>query len=170
LRPRDDVQLHVYEGKNQLRLELRTLREIEGFDRLERIAIVRDADQDPKAALQSVLSQWAAAFNRRAPRVSSDQWFDDGEGKQWSVWIMPAPDATGDLEELLWRTVELSGHRTCIGALMNCLGECQPVPFAKDTKARLYAWLSTQRDPVKELHAAFRPHTRLFDPASEPFA
>lgn len=167
---RDDVQIHVYEGKDQLRLELRTLSQVEGFDRVGKIAIVRDADNDPRAAVQSVLGQWANAFNTVAPGVGSDEWFSDDAGRQWCVWMMPAPDEHGDLEELLWRAVGVSAHRDCVERLMECLDACDPIPFTSRTKARLYTWFSTQHDPLKELHAALRAGRNLFNPADTVFA
>lgn len=170
LRPRDDVQIHVYEGKDQLRLELTTIRGIEGFDSVRQVAIVRDADLDPKAAIQSVLAQWSLAFRTELPRVTSDEWFEDEEGRRWSVWIMPKPDLTGDLEELLWQAVGPSSHRDCIEDLITCLDACDPVPFISKTKARLYAWLSTQSDPLKELHAALNSRAGLCDPQDSIFA
>ncbi|MCW3052874.1 MAG: hypothetical protein JWN14_2044 [Chthonomonadales bacterium] len=170
LRSRDDVQIHVYEGKNQLQLELKTIRAVEGYDQIKRVAIVRDADTDPTSAVQSVLTQWALAIDEPLPRVNSDQWFGDSEGRQWSVWIMPDPNTEGDLEALLWRTVDQSDHRTCIEDLITCLDNCDPVPFSTKTKARLYSWLSTQREPLKELYAAFNPGKGLFDAANPAFA
>jgi hypothetical protein len=169
LRPRDDVQIHAYEGKNQLRLELKTIRAVEGFDQIKRVAIVRDADGDPSAALQSVLTQWAYGLSETVPKVASDQWFVDSQGRQWSVWIMPDPGAVGDLEALLWQAVDESDHRSCVDDLITCLDTCDPVPFGSKTKARLYSWLSTQREPLKELHAAFKSERGLFDPAHPAF-
>lgn len=170
LRPRDDVQIHVYEGKDQLRLEIQTISAVEGYDQIKRIAIVRDADGDPNAAVQSVLTQWANALNETVPNVASDQWFADSQGRQWSVWIMPNPNLVGDLEELLWQAVGVSDHRTCIDDLIKCLDTCDPVPFGSKTKARLYSWLSTQREPLKELYAAFKPGKGFFDPSHPAFA
>lgn len=162
LYPRDDVQIHVYNGKDHLKLDLQTIQGIDGYDQIKRVAIVRDADRDPQAALQSVLSQWANALKEPLPQVVSDRWFDDSKGRQWSVWIMPDPETNGDLEELLWRAVEASEHRSCVEELVICLDTCDLVPFRSRTKARLYSWLSTQRDPVNELHAAFKSKRGLF--------
>lgn len=170
LRPRDDVQIHVYEGKNQLRLELQTIRAIEGYEQIRRIAIVRDADRDPNAAVQSVLTQWATGLGEAVPVVVSDQWFEDSQSRQWSVWIMPDPSTEGDLEALLWESVVANDHRVCIDNLISCLDVCDPVPFSSKTKARLYSWLSTQKEPLKELHMAFKSGRGLFDPASPSFS
>ena len=170
LRPRDDVQIHVYEGKDQLRLELQTISAVEGYDQIKRIAIVRDADGDPNAATQSVLTQWSLALGETIPHVASDQWFADSQGRQWSIWIMPEPSMEGDLESLLWQAVDASDHRDCVDDLMNCLDICDPVPFGSKTKARLYSWLSTQREPLKELHVAFKSGRSLFDPTHPAFA
>ncbi len=171
LYPRDDVQIHVYKGKDRLKLDLETIQRVDGYDQVKRVAVVRDADRDPKAALQSVLSQWVIGLGETTvPNVTSDQWFNDSQGRYWSIWIMPDPETNGDLEELLWRAVETGEHRSCIEELITCLDNCNPVPFSSITKARLYSWLSTQRDPVKELHAAFKSSRGLFRPDHQAFS
>ena len=154
----------------KLRLELAVVQGIEGFEKVKQVAIVRDADQDPKAALQSVLSQWSTAMREPVPDVISDTWYGDSQGRRWCVWIMPEPDAEGNLEELLWRAVGVSSHRSCIDELMACLDQCVPIPFGSKTKARLYSWLSTQHDPLKELHAALNTRNGLFNPHDPVFA
>lgn len=170
IRAREDVQIHVYEGKDQLRLELATIQSVEGFGQVRQVAILRDADLDPRAAVQSVVSQWSAAFGEPLPSVASDEWYEDRCGRRWSVWIMPEPDVEGDLEALLWRAVGESNHRSCVDGLMDCLDQCNPIPFTSKTKARLYAWLATQRDPVKEIHAALGVRAGLFSPEDPTFA
>ena len=167
---KEDIQIHAYEGKDHLKLELETIKNVEGFDNLRRVAIVRDADTDPTSALQSVLQQWANAFRTTKPKVNSDSWFGDVDGREWSVWLMPRPDASGDLEELLWQAVAPSDHRSCIHALIECLNVADNTPFRTETKARLYSWLATQRDPIKELHSAFQSRSGLFNPKDEAFA
>src|SRR5262245_18002302 len=111
---REDVQIHVYGGKNQLRQELEVLSRIEGFADLRKAVIIRDADGNSKSALQSVLTQWSHAFSENVPSVSSDEWFADHQGRDWSIWIMPTADGSGDLDELLWSAVEPSSHCGCI--------------------------------------------------------
>ena len=83
---------------------------------------------------------------------------------------MPRPDLGGDLEELLWRAIAPSEHRSCIEALMECLTVADDTPFRTETKARFYSWLATQRDPIKDLHAAFHSSSGLFNPDDEVFA
>ena len=170
LRQRKDLQIHVYEGKDRLRLELKTIRAIEGYGQIKRVAIVRDADADALGSLHSVLAQWSSALGETIPNVKSDEAFLDVEGRAWHVWIMPQPNEQGDLEELLWNSVKENSHRTCIENMMNCLDDCDPIPFGSKTKARLYSWLATQRDPVKELYAALKQGTKLFDPNHPAFA
>lgn len=162
-------QIHIYEGKDQLSKELQLVRNVEGWDKVRRVAIIRDADEDPNASLKSVLAQWSIASGKQATSVKSDEWFTDEEGRSWSVWIMPHPERTGDLEELLWQAVPESKHRDCIDVLMQCLETCTPPPIRSRTKARLYAWLSTQKEPVKELYHAFGSNASIFNSSEVAF-
>ena len=171
LRPREDVQIHAYGGKDQLGLELKTIQAVEGFDRLSKIVIVRDADTDANVALRSVLNQWAEAFEETTPRVDAERWFTDGSGRGWAVWIMPDASSMGDLEELIWRAVPETGHRSCVESLMDCLASCEPRPYGGlGNKAKLYSWLASHKEPVRQLHAALNPRNRLFDRDHPAFA
>jgi hypothetical protein len=169
LTQRADLQIHVYEGKDQLQLELQTLKAVEGFDDLKRAIIVRDADLDPNAALRSVAAQWGNAFQENQPNADAETWFQDREGREWSIWIIPGSNTTGDLEELLWRAVSHSDHRDCIEKLMTCLESFNGPPFDSKTKARLYSWLATQKEPVTQLYVALAGKIPLFDPSHPVF-
>ena len=165
LRPREDLQIHVYEGKNNLQKELTVLKAIEGFRNLIRIVLMRDADDDPYAALRSVLNQWSGATGEPLPVVDAEQWFSDSAGREWLVWIIPDANSPGDIEELLWRTVEVSPHKACVEDMIQCLERLVPVPFGAKTKALIYSWLATQSEPIKQLYVALDPNVGLFNPA-----
>jgi len=168
---REDLQIHVYEGKNQLRLEIKTIERIAGFDQVKKIIVLRDSDNDPSAALASVLSQWSDALKQKAPGgIQAGDWFTDETGRSWCVWLMPDANSPGDLETLLWRSVQPSDHTGCIDDFLRCLTNCAPVPIGTESKARLYSWLATQREPFKQLHWAFSERENLFDPADRVFA
>ena len=165
------AQLHVYEGKDQLRRGLETYFEVEGFDQVMRAVVVRDCNGNPEAAIQSVWGQWATAFKVQEPKVAPGVWHADPTGREWSVWLIPDPTTPGDLEELLWRAVPQSPHRDCTEEMIECLEKnSKPVPYGARTKARLYAWLGTQENPIKEFYAAFDPTNKLFDAADPAFA
>lgn len=165
LQKREDVQIHSYEGKDQLRLEIKTILGVEGFEDVRRVLIVRDSDSDPIAARASVLSQWSAALSCPIPNpLPTAGWFPDSTNREWNVTLLPDQSSTGDLESLLWRAVDASDHTNCIDALIRCLKNCSPVPVTSLTKARLYAWLATQKEPCKQLDWALNPKASLFDP------
>jgi hypothetical protein len=163
VRPRDDVQIHVYEGKNQLQIEIRTILSVEGFDNVRRAVIVRDCDGEPKAALQSALTQWSNALAEPLPAVSCEEWFPDRNGREWCVWLIPNESEPGDLEHLIWSAVPETDHRSCVEQLMACLESCEPIPYGAQTKARLYSWLATQKEPIRAIHAALNERNQLFD-------
>jgi hypothetical protein len=166
-----EVQIHAYVGKDNLKTELETYFQIEGFDQLRKVVIVRDSNGNPQGALDSVWSQWAAAFKVHAPRLPAETWQTDPEGRQWAVWLLPDPGTPGDLEELLWRAVPAGEHRTCVEQLITCLEQSpEAVPFGAKTKARFYAWLATQKDPVKDLYVALTPAGPLLDRMHREFA
>ena len=154
LLPSEDIQIHVYGGKDRLKAVLETIPSIEGYSKIRKVVIMRDGDQNPQGALQSVLSQWANAFKATPPQVQTEEWFSDAKGCLWCVWIIPYEGQEGDLETLLWHAVPVSEHRLCVEEFMRCFEESK-LPIQSHTKARLYTWLVTQNDLVKDLYAAF---------------
>ena len=138
-----NIQIIPYGGKNRLGGFLRALTRMHGFETVERLAVVRDADENAGSAFQSVQSALESADLPVPAQVES---FEDGK-PQVSVLIMPPGSQDGCLESLLWEmiTSKDAGMAQCIGEFIDCTSTSH-MENSLD-KARIYAYLSVQRRP-----------------------
>lgn len=91
-----DVQVQGYGGKNRLRYFLTTVTNEPNFDQIQSIGIVRDADNNAQAALQSVQS------SLRNVGLPAPQTFlvPADDTPKVAVFIMPDNANPGALEDL----------------------------------------------------------------------
>ena len=93
---RADVEVRSHQGKDGLRRFLDGLRFADGFGDLSTLTVVRDADSDCKAALQSVGDALSAyGFGCPAEPLALT-----GAAPQVAAIIMPCGEKTGSLENL----------------------------------------------------------------------
>lgn len=167
LRKRKDIQIHSYVGKDSLPIVLRDIQGVEGYSEIKYFVVFRDCDDNPTGALDSILQHVTNALKLKAkPKVQSKEWFKDNNGNDWCVMLVPDAESKGDLETLVWRAISQSCHTKCVDGLVDCLKTCDPIPIGAESKARLYSWLSTQKEPIRHLYAAL---DALFDPAHSSF-
>lgn len=153
-------------GKTSLRDRLTALlqdpRLLDFYDNGEAIAIgiVRDADDNPDGALQSVTD---ALKHSGLPVPQSEAGTAVGdvrtpqglslEAVRVSVFIMPGGGRTGSLEDLCIETVRCEPAYECVEGLFECLqarGLAGP-PAHRMGKARAHAFLATRAEPDKHV-------------------
>ena len=157
-----NIQIVPYYGKNNFRNVLGVLRVQSGFEAVNHLGIVRDADTDAQAALRSV--QDALAHTGLPLPGQSVTW---GEGAlRTLIQIMPPGRSEGCLETLLWRAIPES-IASCIDDYIKCTRV--PSPGSRHAKARVYAYIATQKKPELRLGESARAGYWDFDhPAFDP--
>lgn len=152
-------------GKTQLADNLATLKDNSDFQsNVRSMGIIRDADDDPKAAFQSV----ASALERNGlPTPSQPLEVEEGTflaagdleagPVRVSVMIMPTEGQTGALEDLCVASVGELPEYECVEGLFECLerlrnqhGDAVVLP-KHPGKARAHAFLATRPDPDKHM-------------------
>ncbi|MHB2020524.1 MAG: DUF3226 domain-containing protein [Candidatus Xenobia bacterium] len=165
------VQVLQVEGVNNIRLELAALVRTPGFDRVTRLAVVRDADDDWDAAFTSVLGGLANAALPvpPAPLVLA------GGTPSVAVLILPDVGQPGDLETICLRSVAGDSALPCVDEYLQCLGAAGHATDRHINKRRALAFLASRPRVHKTLgHAAhgnvwnfgsqaFQPIQQLFD-------
>jgi hypothetical protein len=138
------VQVEHYEGKSGLGRYLQAIKNRPGFADIKKLGIIRDADDDPPAAVRSVdgaIAQAAFEPNLTVTRM-----------------IIPSATEKGALENLCLRTLAGKPIEPCIEEFLSCATRAttiQHTSTAAKAKARIHAWLSAQREPDLRLgHAA----------------
>ena len=158
-----NFQIQVLDGKDGLRDSLVTLAGLTGFGNVKKIGIVRDADDSPDAAFQSVRTSLRNAEFPAPDRPEESA----GEIPAVSVLILPGDGDVGMLETLLCRTFAGTAVDRCIDGFFRC-AEKSGSPIHRPHKARARAYLATTRDPHLSVGVATK--RRHWEPDHEAFA
>lgn len=166
-----DIEIRSFEGVNNLRPTLEALRGIEGFDRLTAVGIVRDAEGNGRAALQSVRD----ALNARNFPVPGRALERAGANPSVVILINPHDASSGRFEDVCAESVRERPVMKCVEAYIGCvkgLGSGMP---AREWKTRIHAYIAAQPHPEVSLgvaakygyfpfdHEAFTAIKRLFE-------
>ena len=145
-----DVVVESYEGKSNLNTKyLEALIGRTGFNAVESLGIIRDADNFAENAFRSVQTSIAdsglpvppSLTNRRAVANEGDAW----RPLTISVFILPDNENPGELETLLCRTLD-SDIAKCIDNFMKCAEETATGESpSKPDKARVAAYIAVQK-------------------------
>ncbi len=144
------IQVMPIGGKTQLRPNLRSLCNLEGFPtRVRSLGIIRDADDDPQAAFQSVRGALQSVNlpvpDRPLVRVGSNP----------SVAVMMVPDINtpGALEDLCLQAVDNDRAKPCVEQYFDCLKQRGLLP-KNISKAKIQAFLASRLEAGKRLGEA----------------
>jgi hypothetical protein len=151
---KDDIQVMQYQGKSNLRNYLAGLIKQANFPDVTSILIVRDADNNPNSAFDSVKT---ALQNTNLPYPKNSWDFAQNATPKVGIAILPNMDQTGALEELLLQTIDGDpmSEKSCnfiddaIVTLDNS-GYRSPPPSHRVGKAKIHAFLSTFKEPDKD--------------------
>jgi hypothetical protein len=137
-----DIQVEQYGGKSRLASYLRNLVNIPGFEGLISLGVTRDADTDADRAFQSIRNALQNAHIPSPARIGDSA---SDNGKSVSVFVLPDNVSSGMLENLCLAAVESDGAIECLDDYLACvLRTCNRQP-ENPAKARVHAWLASQR-------------------------
>ena len=137
------VQVEQCNGKDGLCAYLKTLKTRTGFASVQKVAIVRDADEDPVAAAASVEGSISRAGFPESVSVSK--------------LIVPGATTTGALENLFLQTIAGQQIEGCIEEYLACATDATGTKHTSATnqaKSRVHAWLAAQEPPDLRLGIA----------------
>ena len=167
---RDDIQVMPIGGKTLLRESLRVLVKQADFKMVKSLVVVRDADDDPKGAFQSVADALVNA-GLRAPRSSFC--FVENVTPQTAVLILPGQSTQGALEEFLLKTVVNDPVAPKVDEFIESAvvtlskgGVRKPPPPHRRGKAKVHAFLATFEHPDRDLGKAAKEGVWDFNHAS----
>nr|BAL54915.1 hypothetical conserved protein [uncultured Acetothermia bacterium]BAL60051.1 hypothetical conserved protein [Candidatus Acetothermum autotrophicum] len=136
-------------GKDQIKANLKALRNSSGFTIVRSLGIVRDADDDPRAAFQSVCS---ALQNAGLP-VPDRPLVSVGSNPAVTVMILPDINTPGALEDLCLQAVANDPALPCIEQYFECLQKQGFLP-KNISKAKVQAFLASRIEAGKRLGEA----------------
>ena len=139
-----DIETVETGGKDKFKIELPTLLNAQGFENVEALGIVRDADLSSQSAVQSIQSS-IRKYNLPIPPGHNE--YSQNETIKVGIYIMPGNRDSGMLESLVLDTVEGHPVRICsdayIESLRDHLEQNPDINFPRNVhKARLQAYLA----------------------------
>jgi len=154
------VQAMGIGGKNNLKENLKMLNDSPKFESVSSIAILRDADSNPKGAFQSVQSALRGADLPVPDRPL--EWA--GTKPRVKVMIIPEAERAGMLEDICLESVSANPAMECVERYFECLKARQiEIESSKISKAKAHAFLASKEDPDKRLGEAAKAGYWPFD-------
>ena len=138
---RDAPQIQDFGGVNELQRFLRLFVRSPGFDTVECIGIVRDAEESAAAARQSV----EGSLRNAGLPVPGYAGKDDDPAVH--VLILPDDEEPGMIETLLCRSVADAPVNPCIDKFFDCVAALPGFDIRRPDKARAQAYLATRPVP-----------------------
>ncbi len=151
---RDDVHVIEYGGKTRLAARLRALALDDDFKRTCRwLGVVRDADDDEAATVQSIHGALAQAG---LPLGATGAGAASGLPKV-QVIVLPGDGGPGELEDVIWRAIAASNPdlAVCVDEYLDCMRP-DGVRATDLAKARVYAFVAALTRPDRPLGATAR--------------
>ena len=137
-----DIEIHDFGSNANLRPFLATFAKTEGFRAVDRLGIIRDAETSAESALESVRNSLrnAGLDDPSLPRHSMSS------RPVISVFVLPDAASDGNLESLLWRSIEDTSEARCADAFLKCL-DLGDIAVSRRDKARVQAYLASKHRP-----------------------
>lgn len=148
-----NLQVMGIGGKDSIRRRVRTLTVSPGFSMVVSMGIVRDADDNPGAAFESV----CGALRDAGLSVPTQPGTIAGESPAVSVLILPGDNSCGMLEDLCLRAVAEDPAVPCVEQYIECLQKRQQdgCSFPRNqSKARVQMFLASRENPCRLLGEA----------------
>jgi hypothetical protein len=133
----DKIDVRQVGGKDQFKIKLPVLQKITGFDKLETVGIIRDADESFERAFESVKGV-LQKMGLQVPVRSGD--FSKGIPGV-GIFIMPDNAGKGMLEDLCLQTVKGETAMECVKQFIDCAGKLKNKP-KNISRAKAQAFLT----------------------------
>jgi hypothetical protein len=145
-----DIQVLPIGGKTNLRRNLKALVLSPGFADVVSLGVVRDADEDPAAAFQSIRD----ALEAVSLPVPTTPLSPTGENPRVTIMILPAENKPGALEDLCLRSVAGDPAAACVENYFQCLQKQGLRAPQNLSKAWVQAFLASRQEAGKRLGEA----------------
>lgn len=146
----ENIQILPIGGKTKLRDNLGALVTSPNFSNVTSLCIIRDANDNPPGAFQSVHDALESA-NLPSPQRPFEL---SGQDPQVMVMILPEEERTGSLEDLCLGSVENDEIIYCVEQHFECLEEREITLPRNIAKAKVQVFLGSKEESGKRLGEA----------------
>ena len=146
----DDADIQVFDvgGKDQFPLNFSAVnKQVKTLKDFRSIGVIRDADDDAKAALESV----SGALRKAGYKPPDSHGAFSNASPSVGIFIVPdGPDGEegGAIETLCRRSVEESDAGQCVMQYLECLAEHNAMKSTNRDKSFAHAYLAAMHNPV----------------------
>ena len=147
-----DIQVNQYKGRGNLRSFLKALPLLDGFENINSLAVVADANSDRNGAEQRIRDALSAADlpSPRRPLQALPQ-----GSLRVCYLVVPHEAESGMIEDVCLDSVESDPATDCVDRYFECLKQANRVPKeVRMAKARLHAFLASREEPHLRLGEA----------------
>ena len=145
-----DIEIRDIGGKTKFRRNIRALAITSGFDMVASVGVIRDADDNPAGAFQSVCDALQDAGLARPTEPLQPV----GDSPRITVMILPDGETSGMLEDLCLESVEEDPAMRCVDEYFKCLQERLEGLPRNLSKAKVHAFLASRERPGLRLGEA----------------
>ena len=137
------VQIHDFGGVSQLRSFLGGFVATNGFSRVERMGVIRDAEDSAEDAFRSVQNA-LESVDLSVPKQPEQR---AGSRPSVSALILPGAGRPGMLETLLCESFAGTAANECIDRFFECMAAVSDSSINNPDKARVFAYLAATPKP-----------------------
>ncbi len=145
-----DIEIRAIGGKTKIHGNIRALTITSGFDKVTSVGVIRDADEDPTAAFQSV----CGALQNAGLARPTEPLQPAGDSPRVIVMILPNGETSGMLENLCLESVREDPAMRCVDEYFECLEERVEKLPRNLSKARVHTFLASRERPDLRLGEA----------------
>ena len=146
----NDIQIVSYEGKDNLKNTLKTLKTDANFRKVSTIGIIRDADNDFNSAFDSVKT----ALSNSNLTIPQTPLYKTGSNPSISIYIMPNNQDAGDLEKLIIDTLQQDPILLCVSNYFDCVSKITGTTHPKLHKASIQVYLAKEDEGYVSMDTA----------------
>jgi hypothetical protein len=144
----DEVQIFSFEGNSDWgNMLVGTIRNNSNFYTLNSLGLVRDADQSAEGTFKSIQSALRKAGFPvpEKPLKICESTIDENHLIRTIIHILPSPNRSGTLEDLLLESVSTDPAMPCVNDYFGCL-QRNNIKSNNESKARVHAFLASRPD------------------------
>ncbi|MHA1669383.1 MAG: DUF3226 domain-containing protein [Promethearchaeota archaeon] len=143
----DNIQVEEVKGKTKFKDELPLIVVNPGFPQLEKIGLIRDADDDFDATLNSVYDRLVQ--NSLVP-IKKHNEFSTSKLPYIGIFIMPGLDTKGSIEDLCLKVINTSNKLDCTNDYIDCIKKSVK-DLNQISKRKVQVYLASQKELCNSL-------------------
>lgn len=148
----DGIQILEHQGRDNLQHFLPAVMKTPNFGRVKWLGICQDADGDARAAFQRI----QGVLRRSSLHAPVRSWVTGNGHPQVVAFVFPDGSSEGDLEALLWQSVQHEPLGVCVQEFLRCVDQMTGELPQPASKAHVYAYLAACNPPGWRLRQAAR--------------